>query len=75
MNGNETLGEAVRSFRKNEMCLTQSGFAERCGISKPTLVSVERGQRSPSLSTFRKLSEAMGVPTKYLMALKKEERK
>ncbi len=71
----ESLGVVVKEFRKKEACLTQSGFAQRVGISKPTLISVEKSHRAPSLATYKKLSEAMGVPVKELMELKTKEEK
>lgn len=71
----DLLGNIVRDFRRKELLLSQREFAEKVGISKPTLISVEKGHRIPSLETYKKLSKVMGIPVKELMELKTKEEK
>jgi DNA-binding XRE family transcriptional regulator len=65
----KTLAEAVKDFRKNELGMSLSAFAKKSGISKPTLCSIEAGRRKPSLGTYRKLAETMGLPVRAVMEL------
>lgn len=41
---------------------TQSELCALAGISKPTLIAIERYQKVPTVAVMRKLAEALGVP-------------
>lgn len=41
--------------------LTQQKLAERAGVSKTTIVSIEMGAAPPRISTSLKLAQALGV--------------
>ncbi len=68
-----SLGNIINIFRADQG-LSLSGFAEISGISKPYVSMLERGinpstQRpvTPSIVTFKKAAQAMGVPLDDLM--------
>ena len=56
------LGEQVRNVRKSRG-ITLKELAERTGLSIGYISQIERDLTDPSLSTLRKLSEALDVPT------------
>lgn len=53
-----TIGTRVRE-RRQKLGLDQSELARRSGLSRPFLTQIETGRRSPSLSAFRRLAEAL----------------
>jgi transcriptional regulator with XRE-family HTH domain len=52
----------LRSDRK----MTQERLAEAASISPDFLSLIERGLRSPSFNTLKRLSSALGVPVRAL---------
>lgn len=73
------LGDIVRQYRiKND--LSQRQFAKLCDVSNGYISMLEEGKNPktgeaivPSLSTFKKLSSAMGMTVNELMTLADEE--
>ncbi len=62
------LGEQVRNVRKSRG-ITLKELAERTGLSIGYISQIERDLTDPSLSTLRKLSEALDVPTYLFMGV------
>lgn len=54
------FGERLRLARLRRR-LTTSTVAERCDISRPTLVKVERGNASVTLGTYLRVLSAYGL--------------
>ena len=66
------FGAAVRSFRQ-ERGWSQDDLADRAGL-QPTYVSdLERGRRSPGMSTQARLASAFGVKVWQLFRLAEGE--
>lgn len=51
---------AIRRLREH-VGLTQKSLADRCGTSQPTIASYESGAKSPTVTTLRRLSMALGL--------------
>ena len=47
-------------FRRGEM--TQADLAKRVGLTRQTIISIEQGQKSPSLDVAFKIAQALKVP-------------
>lgn len=62
------LGEQVRNVRKSRG-ITLKSLAEQTGLSIGYISQIERDLTDPSLSTLRKLSEALDVPTYLFMGV------
>lgn len=60
------LGEQVRNIRKTRD-ITLKELAQRTGLSIGYISQIERNLTDPSLSTLRKLSAALDVPTYLFM--------
>ena len=46
---------------------TQDEVCEKLGISKPTLISWEKGRTAPSIQQFRKLCELYKCPESIIL--------
>jgi len=54
------FGERVRTLRQ-PLGLSQEGLAERAGLHRTYVGSIERGERNVSLENIHVLAEALGV--------------
>ncbi len=59
MHGAWVAGDLLRELRQ-ERGLSQRRLAELAGVTQPTIVAIERGQREPSLSLLSRILEAGG---------------
>ena len=60
------FGERLRQVRSKKG-ISQEKLAERAGLHRTYVSSVERGERNISLVNIEKLAEALGVSLKDLM--------
>ncbi len=67
------LGEQVRKIRKKRG-ITLKELAEKTGLSIGYISQIERNLTDPSLSTLRKLSAALDIPTYLFMGGRKQHR-
>lgn len=54
------IGEALRTARR-ERGDTQDDFARRIGVSRYTLIKIERGNQGVSLDTYLRAAVALGI--------------
>ncbi len=66
------VGKIIQRFREQKKQSQEllSGFA---GIGRTHLSAIERGERKPTLETFFKISEALGIRASVIMAAIEEE--
>lgn len=60
------IGPAIRDMRR-EQGLTLTTLAKACDLSPSHISQIERGITSPSLSTLRQISEALGMRLSQLI--------
>lgn len=60
------LGEKIRQ-RRTELGLSLQEVAQRTGLTPSFLSQVERDQTEPSITSLRKIAEALGVPIFYFL--------
>ncbi|WP_199624091.1 helix-turn-helix domain-containing protein [Paenibacillus alkalitolerans] len=60
MDNNDIQAGRIRAFRKLKG-YTQSGLAEKIGVSVAVLGAVERGTRKPDAKLLRNIAEALGI--------------
>lgn len=61
-----TLAENVRAYRKRHG-YSQEELADRCGLHRTYIGSVEREERNVTLSTLEVLAKALGVSVAQLL--------
>ncbi|EKV30830.1 hypothetical protein C882_4167 [Caenispirillum salinarum AK4] len=54
-------GESPVTVWREEQGLTQRALAERAGVAPSMIHAVEKGTKSPSLETARRIAEALGI--------------
>lgn len=66
------VGKVIQQFRERKKQSQElvSGFA---GIGRTHLSAIERGERKPTLDTFFKIADALGVKPSIIMAAIEEE--
>ena len=66
------VGNVLQRFREQKKQSQElvSGFA---GIGRTHLSAIERGERKPTLETFFKIADALGVKASVIMAAIEEE--
>lgn len=62
----------VREYR-TAAGLTQQQLAERAHVSSRTIISIEKGQYSPSLMLAYRMAEVFGVSVEELCCLKENK--
>lgn len=55
-----SVGRKIRQLRERKN-LSQQAMAEQSGLSRNTLSLIERGQSSPTVSTLKRLADALNV--------------
>jgi putative transcriptional regulator len=60
--------------RHRRLCdMTQQELAERVGVTRQTIVSIERGRYNPSIDLALRLAAAFGVPVEALFEIQRDE--
>ena len=62
-----TIGKNIRNVRKAKK-MRQEDLAEKTGLSVNYIGNVERGEKIPSLETFLKIVNALGVTSDVVLA-------
>ncbi len=63
----------VRRHRRQLHDMTQQELADRVGVTRQTILSIERGQYNPSVGLALRLAESFGVPVEALFEVEGEE--
>ncbi len=61
----------IRTLRFFADEMTQQELAERAGVSRQTIISVEAGKYTPSLELAFRIAEAFGVPVTEVFGYEK----
>ena len=62
----------VRRHRRQLHDITQQELADRVGVTRQTILSIERGRYNPSVGLALRLAEAFDVPVEALFELDEE---
>ena len=60
MSSGEILNN-IRRLRFNNNEMTQEQLAVKCGVTRQTIIAIEKGKYSPSLTLAFKIAKAFGV--------------
>lgn len=67
----EEVVNKVQQFRK-EKKVTQEDFAEAIGVTRQTIISIEKGNYTPSVALALKISEYFGVQVSDIFSIKRK---
>lgn len=54
------FGLRIAELRRR-LSISQEELAERCGVHRTYIGSIERGEKSPTLNTIEKIAKGLGV--------------
>ncbi|MFQ5550416.1 MAG: helix-turn-helix transcriptional regulator [Gemmatimonadales bacterium] len=63
----------VRHHRRQVDGMTQQDLADRVGVTRQTILSIERGQYNPSVGLALRLARTLGVAVEALFEIEGEE--
>lgn len=63
----------VRRHRRLLGDMTQEELADRVGVTRQTILSIEKGRYNPSVSLALRLAETFGVPVEALFEIDRED--
>lgn len=67
----KVFGENLKKYRK-EMNLSQEAFAEKCGLHRTYISSIERFQRNVSIENIQRIADGLEIDT-YKLFIPMEE--
>ena len=53
--------------------MTQQELADRVGVTRQTILSIEKGRYNPSVGLAIRIAETLGVPVEALFKIDQEE--
>lgn len=59
-NLNKIFGRKIAKLRLQQN-LSQEELAERCGIHRTYMGAIERGEKSPTLNTIKKIADGLNI--------------
>ena len=60
--GGTFVGNHIRRLRFERDEMTQEALAQRCGVTRQTIIALEAGRYAPSLELAFRIAEALGQP-------------
>jgi transcriptional regulator with XRE-family HTH domain len=63
----QALGQRIRELR-TEQGYSQEGFADKCGVHRTFMGTIERGESNLSFQNIAKVATTLGVPLSVLFA-------
>lgn len=67
-NDSELIQDTAKRLRvaRRDKKMTQADVAQKAGISENHYAQIERGEKNPTTSSFRKIIKAIGISSKDL---------
>lgn len=62
----------IKNFR-NSKSIQQKELAQRCGVTRQTIISIEKNKYSPSFLLVAKISHILEIPIEKLLILEEED--
>jgi putative transcriptional regulator len=71
--GKWVINNNVRKLRFNHAEMTQKQLAEKVGVTRQTIVAIEKGKYSPSLDLAFRIAFAFNVPLEEVFFVEADE--
>jgi putative transcriptional regulator len=65
-----SIANQIRRLRFEQEEMTQQALAEQIGVTRQTVIAIEKGKYSPSLEVAFKMAEVFGVPLEQVFQYK-----
>ncbi len=72
MDSLENVVNNVRSYRRSKSDITQQELADLVGVTRQTIIAIEKGKYNPSVGLAIKLARVFGVPVESVFELESE---
>ena len=63
----------MRRHRRQLHDMTQQELADRVGVTRQTIFSIEKGRYNPSVGLAMRIAETFGVPVEALFEIDRED--
>jgi putative transcriptional regulator len=73
MSSRHEVRNHVRRHRRQLHDITQQELADRVGVTRQTILAIERGRYDPSVGLALRIAEAFGVAVEALFEIDQEE--
>jgi putative transcriptional regulator len=73
MSPQHEVSNQVRRHRRQLDGMTQQELADRAGVTRQTILSIERGRYNPSVGLALRLAETFGVTVEALFEIDRRE--
>jgi len=67
----KTVGNNLKEIR-TKLGITQAELAERVGVARVSIVSIEKGHFIPTVETALRIGKALGVPVEEIFWLQEK---
>jgi transcriptional regulator with XRE-family HTH domain len=65
----KALGDAIRSHREQKLGISQEALADKCGLHRTYVSSVERGESNIAYANLLKLADALEIKAWELLRM------
>jgi putative transcriptional regulator len=72
--GKDQIRSNVRTLRFFNGEMTQQQLAEKVGVTRQTIIAIEKGKYSPSLELAFRIALAFGVPLEEVFSYEPEDK-
>lgn len=73
MTPRDAVRNQVRHHRRLLRDMTQQELAERVGVTRQTILAIERGRYNPSVGLALRIAAVFGVPVEALFEIDRED--
>lgn len=70
--GKALITNNIRKLRFNHDEMTQQGLADKVGVTRQTIIAIEKGQYSPSLELAFRIARVFNVPLEEVFSFDEE---
>jgi len=71
----ESLRSEVRTYRFLNGEMTQEVLAARVGVSRQTIIAIEKGKYNPSVGLAIRIARVFGVPVEAVFGFEEDQRR
>ena len=68
----EVVVNHVRAYRRSKPSMTQQDLADAVGVTRQTIIAIEKGKYDPSVGLALKLAQVFEIPLEALFELDSE---